>query len=117
MALLTRLTDPTETWGATGTVATTYAPLGYRLWLAPADAGASGASTVAWPLAGDPASFGSPAAVDFGVTGLRSGIVTGADATTLGTALAKAQAGATVTSGGKSWQAWIRPLFPDELGS
>ena len=111
--LLARLTDPTETWGATGADATTYAPLGYRVYVAPTSD--SGASTVAWPLPTSLADFGAPVSGEYGVDGLRSGVVIGADAATLGQALAAAQAGSELSSGGANYQIWIRALLPDEI--
>ncbi len=85
-ALLTRLTDPAETWGSTTVTTAPYRAAAYRVFAAPApsDAGsASGQPAPAWPLATPLASFGTPAAANFGVDALRSGIVTGADAATL----------------------------------
>jgi hypothetical protein len=118
MALLARLTDPAEAWGAaTAPAARPYTPVGYRLWLAPGDAVAPGVDSIPWPLAGDPAAFGSPVAADFGITGLRSGIVTGPDAVALAKAVAKAPVSSVMVSGSKAlFGSWIRPLFPDELG-
>ena len=117
-ALLARLTDPTETWGSTGAGPTAYVPAGYRVFAAPApadNAAQSGQPAPAWPLATPLASFGTPAAATLGVDGLRSGIVTGADAATLAGLVGTLPAGATVTSGGQPWSLWVRPLFPDEL--
>ena len=111
--LLTRLTDPTETWGATSADATTYAPLGYRVYVAPASD--SGTPTVAWPLSSSLADFGAPVSGEYGVDGLRSGVVIGADAAALGQALAAAQAGSELSSGGANYQVWIRALLPDEI--
>ncbi len=115
MALLARLADPAEIWGAASApAASAFAPSGYRVYLAPSDGSAAG--SVLWPAQGDPATFGSPAAADFGVTGLRTGIVTGNDATALARALGTARSGTLITSSSKAvFQAWIRPLFPDEL--
>ena len=61
--------------------------------------------------------FGTPAAATLGVDGLRSGIVTGADAATIAGLAATLPAGAIVDSGGQPWTIWVRPLFPDELAS
>ncbi len=118
-ALLAQLTDPAASWGGTTAPPVAYQPVGYRVFVAP-DPGtgaATGGATVAWPLASTLDGFGVPAATDFGVEGLRSGIVTGADATALGAALANVASGTELTAGGRTWLAWIRPLFPDELGS
>lgn len=114
LALLARLTDPAETWGAASApAAVAYRPQGYRVFLAPADA-APGATLVVWPLSKAPGDFGTPAAADLGATGLRSGIVTGADAATLAQVVSHATAGSGFTAGGTTWEAWIRPLLPDE---
>jgi hypothetical protein len=113
--LLAQLTDPSQTWGTPGVTTQTYDPVGYRLWFAPADS-AAGAATVAWPLAQQLDGFGTPATPDYGVTGLRSGIVLGADAPDLGAALASAAPGDLLSAGGQEYQFWIRPLLPDELG-
>ncbi len=88
------------------------------MFTAPAtpDASASGASTApSWPLATPLASFGSPAAANLGVDGLRSGIVTGAEATALSAALQGLPAGGPLESDGQPWSIWVQPLFPDEL--
>lgn len=117
-ALLARLTDTTETWGSTDATPSPYRPSAYRVFAAPApdDAGSSsGQPAPAWPLATPLASFGTPAAATLGVDGLRTGIVTGADAATLSALVGALPAGATVDSGGHAWTLWVRPLFPDEL--
>ena len=118
MALLAQLADPSVAWGGSSGNAIPYAARAYRVWTAPAaaDAGTGGAP-IAWPLSTGPTDFGSPAAADLGVTGLRSGIVIGKDATTLAGSLASAAPGTLVTAGGKTWQVWVRVVFPDELGS
>lgn len=113
-ALLNRLVDPTETWGATNVTTATYQPVAYRVYVAPTDIDA--AQAMDWPLATAPTEFGSPATPDFGVTGLRSGIVSGADATAFAAAVATAISQETFTSGGDAYQVWVRPLLPDELG-
>jgi hypothetical protein len=118
-ALLTQLTDPTVTWGAASAPATTFKPTAYRVYTAPgapADA-ANGGSPIGWPMGTSLADFGAAAAANLGVDGLRSGIVSGADAATLATALAAARPSTAITSGGKSWTIWVRALLPDELGS
>ena len=112
--LLNRLIDPTETWGATNVTTTTYQPVAYRIYDAPASA--AGSDTMDWPLATPPADFGSPQTPDFGVTGLRSGIVLGADAQAFAAAVAAASSQVTFTSGSDAFQVWVRPLLPDELG-
>ena len=118
-ALLAQLMDPTVTWGAASAPVATFAPTAYRVYTAPgapADSG-TGGSPVAWPLATGLADFGAAAAANFGVDGLRTGIVSGADATTLVTALKGASPTTAITSGGKSYTIWVRPVLPDELGS
>ena len=112
--MLASLTDPTVAWGGSAPSAVPYAPAGYRLYVAPASADATGAR-VAWPLATPLAAFGRPAVPDFGVSGLRTGVVLGADAATLGKAIGTATADTLLTSDG-AWSVWARPLFPDELG-
>ncbi|MDL2335006.1 MAG: hypothetical protein QFC55_03110 [Chloroflexota bacterium] len=114
IALLNRLLDPSETWGASNPTSATYQPVAYRVYVAPAASAAT--DSLAWPLATAPADFGSPATPDFGVTGLRSGIVTGADAQAFAAAVASASSQVTFTLGGDAYQAWVRPLLPDELG-
>ena len=117
--LVARLQDPTVGWGGPAVAATEFVPSGYMVYAAPlADGPAAGSpgGTVAWPLATALAGFGSPAAVDFGMTGLHNGAVLGADATALAAAFKDAAAGTAVTSGGASFTVWVRPLLPDELG-
>lgn len=111
--LLNRLLDPTETWGASDATSGTYQPVAYRIYVAPVTA--SEGDLIDWPLATAPDQFGSPATPDFGVTALRSGIVTGADANAFAAAVAAATSQATFTSGGHSYEVWVRPLLPDEL--
>lgn len=114
IALLNRLLDTTETWGASNVTTAVYSPVAYRIYVAPA--AAAGSEVMDWPLATAPADFGSPATPDFGVTGLRSGIVTGADAQAFAAAVAAASSQVTFTFGGDAYQVWVRPLLPDELG-
>ena len=117
LALLARLTDVTQAWGSsTPPVVARFAPSAFRAWIAPAPVDVSGAATVPWPLAGEPSGFGTPAAADLGVAGLRSGTVAGADAVALGAALATAPQGTLLAAGDGSWQVWVRPLLPDETG-
>ena len=114
LTLLNRLLDPSETWGASNATSATYQPVAYRVYVAAAAAAAS--DTLDWPLATAPADFGSPATPDFGVTGLRSGIVMGADAQAFAAAVGSASSQVTFTFGGDAYQVWVRPLLPDELG-
>ena len=113
-ALLNRLLDPSQMWGATGVITASYQPIAYRIYVAPT--AEAGADSMAWPLATAPVDFGSPATPDFGVTGLRSGIVVGDDAQAFASAVATASSQETLTSGGDAYQVWVRPLLPDELG-
>ncbi len=119
IALLDRLLDPGEKWGAPATTETRYVPAGYRVYVAPgvpqADPQAS-QSPVAWPLSTPLAEFGSPATPDRGIAGLRQGVVLGADAATLGPVLERASALTAFTSGGSSYTLSVRPLLPDEVG-
>jgi len=116
--LLARLLDPTATWGATAPKTSTYTPVGYRIFVAPGAPAADGTTSVpsvAWPLATSLAAFGTPAVPDRGVTGLRSGVVLGADAQALAPLLATASTATPFTSGGASFTLWVRPLLPHEL--
>lgn len=114
--LLNRLLDETDTWGSPAEPVTIYKPLGYRVFVAPAGAADPGApAPVAWPLAAGLAAFGTPAVPDRGVTGLRSGVALGADASTLGPVFDAAVAGTTFTAGGTTYLIWVRPLLPHEL--
>ena len=115
MALVTALEDPTVGWGGGAVAAQPYAPVGFRVYAAPI-ADATGTSPVAWPLTTSLATFGSPAAADFGQAGLRSGAVLGADAATLAAGLAEMAPGTVFSSGGAAFTVWVRPLLPDELG-
>jgi hypothetical protein len=112
--LLNRLLDPAETWGAADVTTSTYEPVAYRIYDAPASA--DGADTLDWPLATPAADFGSPQTPDFGVIGLRSGIVTGAEAQAFAAAVAGADSQVALISGGDAYRTWVRPLLPDELG-
>ena len=67
-----------------------------------------------WPLATPLAEFGTPAVPDRGIAGLRSGVVLGDDAKTLGPFLAEANALTPIVSGGKPYTIFVRPLLPDE---
>jgi hypothetical protein len=116
--LLNRLLDTTELWGAPSAPASTYAPGGYRIFVAPGAPPADPSTSIpsiAWPLATSLADFGTPAVPDLGVTGLRSGVVLGADTQTLGPILASAPAGAAFTSNGASFTLYARALLPHEL--
>ncbi len=116
--LLARLTDPTATWGSASAPPAPYVPAGYRIYDARVAPGTEdGGPSITWPLSTDLADFGTPAVPDLGVPGLRSGIVTGDAAATLAPLLAAASATTAVVSSGQAYSLWVRPLFPDELGS
>ncbi len=120
MDLLAKLQDPATTWGATAAATTaTYSPVAYRVYLAPLDATSMSLpfTPIPWPLATAPDAFGSPAAANMGIDGLRSGVISGADAAAFAKAVAGAQRGTSFSVGKAIWQTWIRPLLPDELGS
>jgi hypothetical protein len=117
--LLNRLTDPTETWGAPATAPTVLHPAGYRVFVAPGAPPTDPSVTAApldWPLAVPLAELGAPAVPDRGIAGLRMGVVTGADADTLGPVLAKASQLTPFMSAGQPYTLYVRPLLPDELG-
>jgi hypothetical protein len=117
LELLGRLTDPTETWGVSSAPATLYVPTAYRIFVAPgapaADPSAS-QGPMAWPLATPLDAFGIPAVPDRGISGLRTGVVSGADAAALAPFLATANLLTPITSGGQSYTLYVRPLLPDE---
>jgi len=113
---LTKLTDPTTVWGGASAPATTYTPTEYRLWVATDASLAGGATNAPWPLAADPKSFGAPAAANLGVDGLRSGVVSGADAVMLATALAKVPSGSGLTAKGEVYRVWVEPILPVAVG-
>jgi hypothetical protein len=115
--LLARLIDPAETWGAGAATSSTFTPIGYRVYVAPADAAAAsgGPSAIAWPLATPLAAFGTPAIPDRGITGLRQGVVLGPDAASLAAVLRLATTLTPFTSGGRSYTLYVRPLLPDEI--
>ena len=115
--LVARLQDPTVGWGGPAVPATELEPQGYLVSVAPLPDGGMGGTPVDWPLATALADFGSLATANMGQDGLRTGSVLGADATSLVKALGDAPFGTVLSSGGKTWSAWIRPLVPDELGS
>jgi len=115
--LLDRLTDPTQAWGAASAPETPFIPAGYRVFVAPGAPPSDQTSTpVPWPLATPLETFGTPAVPDRGVTGLRQGVVLGADAATLRPILEAARSSTPFVSGGKSYTLQVRALLPDELG-
>ncbi|HEX5241088.1 MAG TPA: hypothetical protein VFW20_08825 [Candidatus Limnocylindrales bacterium] len=117
-ALLDRLEDTSETWGANSVRSSTFQPNAYRVFAAPGAPNgqdASSAPTVAWPLATPLASFGAPAVPDRGIAGLRQGAVFGGDAAALGPILAAANSQTAFISGGMLYTLFVRPLLPDEV--
>jgi hypothetical protein len=113
--LLARLVDPATPWAGRAAPTTPYSPVAYQVWVASSPADAPGA-TAPWPLAEDPATFGTAAAASLGVDGLRSGVVAGDDAVTLGTVLAGVTAGTALSANGVAYRVWIEPLVPADLG-
>jgi hypothetical protein len=116
LALLARLTDPATPWPASAAPAKTFEPTAYEVFVAPEAAGGVGAATGNWPLAADPNLFGKPGAANLGIADLRSGTVTGDQATTLAKALAAMAAGSDLIYQGHAYRLWVRPMLPDELG-
>jgi hypothetical protein len=115
--LLDRLTDPTQTWGAASAPETPFVPAGYRVFVVPgAPASDQTSAPVQWPLATALDAFGTPAVPDRGVTGLRQGVVVGADAAILRPILEAARSSTPFVSGGKTYTLHVRALLPDELG-
>ncbi len=118
LELLSRLTDPAETWGAASAPETSFVPIAFRVWVVPgapmADPSAS-QSPMAWPLATTLDAFGVAAVPDRGIAGLRVGVVRGADATALAPFLSSASSLTPITSGGKTYAIYVRPLLPDEI--
>jgi len=114
--LVARLSDTTTSWGGSAGVVAVYQPTAYRVWTARAPSGSDLHKSAPWPLDPDPGSFGSPAAASLGVDGLRSGVVSGADALALARALGSVEAGTLLVAGGTAYEVWVQPLLPDELG-
>jgi hypothetical protein len=116
--LLSRLNDPTETWGAVSAPTSQLTPVAYHVYVAlgapPADPSLL-EPTLGWPLPTPLAQFGVAAVPDRGIKGLRQGAVLGADAATLGPVLAKANVLTTFSSGGMLYTLYVRPLLPDEV--
>jgi hypothetical protein len=117
LGLLSRLLDPTQSWGAAAAPQTPFAPVGYRIFVAPADQPTGLIrGPVQWPLATPLDAFGTPAVPDRGMAGLRQGVVLGPDAALIGPVLQAATADTQFASGGKNYTLHVRPLLPDELG-
>lgn len=119
--LLGKLLDPAETWGATSAPESVYQPLAFRVFVAPGASAGDGAASqppsVAWPLATALGDFGSPAVPNFGIAGLRTGVIHGADVATLAPILEAASMSTAFTSGGQSYTLSVRALLPDEVGA
>ena len=118
--LLDRLLDPSDTWGAASVSDVPFTPSGYLVYAVPGAPESNDPSItepeIAWPLPTPLATFGASAQPDFGLTGLRRGVVLGADAATLGPVLQRATAISPFSSGGSAWTLFVRPLLPDEAG-
>ena len=119
LALVDRLLDPAETWGAASAPAFTYEPTAFKIYAAPGappvDPSAS-EPPVAWPLTTTLATFGTPAVPDRGVSGLRVAVIGGADGAAIAPVLAAASSGTAFTSDGQPFTLYVRPLLPDEAG-
>ena len=117
--LLSRLVATTEPWGGQVAPVVAYVPTGYRVFVAPGAPTGSDTMTpgqpAAWPLPTPLASFGRLVQPDRGITGLRVGVVTEADAAKLAPVLAAANQLTAFTSGGASFTLYVSPLLPDEL--
>ena len=120
LALLDRLLDPGESWGAAAQPDTIYEPAGYRVFVAPGapDSGDPNVTqpAIAWPLPTTLAEFGVPANPDRGIAGLRQGALLGDDAGLLAPLLARATSITPFTSAGSAYTLSVRALYPDELG-
>jgi hypothetical protein len=117
-ALMDRLADPNETWGAANVVQSAFVPTGYRIYVvpgAPASDGESSQPAVQWPLSTPLDQFGVPANPDRGITGLRQGAAFGADAAALGPVLLAANSQTPFISGSNLYTLYVRPLLPDEV--
>jgi hypothetical protein len=115
-ALLGRLQGG-DTFGGTAGPEGAYEPLGYQVFATPAAPAPSDSGLarppVDWPLATPLAALGKPDPL--GGDGARVGLVTGADAATLGPVLANASQLTGFRSGGQVWTLAVRPLLPDEV--
>jgi hypothetical protein len=117
-ALMDRLTDPTETWGAANVPQSVLVPTAYRVYVAPGAPSGDGSTSqpaVQWPLSTPLDQFGVPANPDRGITGLRQGAVFGADAAVLGPVLQAANSQTAFISGSNLYTLYVRPLLPDEV--
>lgn len=96
-----------------------YRAAALRLLVRNADAEAADPSgianqLVAWPVAGDPATFGAPVGT---AQGARCGVVTGADAATWLATLERANSLTRFVAAGHRYAVAPRPLLPDEPAS
>ena len=107
----------TDTFGGTAGPDGTYMPAGFQVFAVPGTPAVSNPDLarppLGWPLATPLASFGK--ADPLGGDGARVGIVSGADATTLGPVLESATQITPFASGGTQWTISARPLLPDEV--
>jgi hypothetical protein len=107
----------TDTFGGTAGSDGTYTPLGFQVFAVPGAPAVSNPDLarppLSWPLATPLATFGKTDAL--GGDGARVGIVSGADATSLGPILESATQITPFTSGGTQWTISVRPLLPDEV--
>jgi hypothetical protein len=116
--LLSKLMDPSESWGASSAPSTTFAPVGFRVYVAPGAPASDGTltePTVAWPLSTPLDAFGVAAVPDRGIAGLRQGVTLGADAQALLPILTKANVLTPFSSGGHVFTLYVRALLPDEV--
>jgi len=113
LELVQRLEDPAETWGASSAPSQPFVPTAYKIYDSSTTNG--GSSAIDWPLTTSLAEFGTAATPDLGVTGLRTGVVFGADAKSLASVAGGATSDTVFVSGNQQYQLWIRPLLPPEL--
>jgi hypothetical protein len=116
--LLSRLSDPAETWGSASMTSGTLVPTAYRVFVAPgAPAGDLTEPALDWPLATPLADFGVPAVPDRGIAGLRQGALLGDDAVAATAIFSGATAISPFRSEGSLFTLYVRPLLPDEVPS
>lgn len=116
--LLSRLTDPNETWGGPAAPAQPFVPVGFRVYVAPGAPVGDGSTTeptIPWPLATPLDQFGVAAVPDRGIAGLRQGVVLGADAQALLPILNRANVLSPFSSGNHLYTLYVRALLPDEV--
>ncbi|MGH2464681.1 MAG: hypothetical protein ACRDGI_04405, partial [Candidatus Limnocylindrales bacterium] len=107
----------TDAFGGTAGPDGTYTPLGFQVFAVPGAPEVSDPDLarppLSWPLATPLASLGK--ADPLSGEGARVGIVSGADAVTLGPILESATQITPFTSGGTQWTIQVKPLLPDEV--